>query len=404
MVKKLGELGLVAHEPYRGVRLTDAGAPAGARGAAPPPPARALPGRGARHAVGPRPRRGRGARARPLRGARGAHRRQARRSDARSRTATRSRRADLDASRSADTRRAATLDAGARGRLRARLGLRPRDASLPRRARHRAGRRASRSSTSSPSAARCSPASASDVHVLGGALARAMRVEVDAVSTAASAVADGVVALPAPSALQRLARARPRSAARSPLLGPAFVAAIAYVDPGNFATNIAGGAKYGYLLLWVIARREPDGDAHPEPVGQGRHRHGPQPPRAVPRALPAPGRPGACGSRPSSIAMATDLAEFVGAAIALNLLFGVPLFAAGLITAVVAFAILGLQTRGYRRFEIVDRRPARRDPARLPLRHAADRLRRRRGAPAASSRASRHRTRSCSPPASSARR
>ena len=52
------------------------------------------------------------------------------------------------------------------------------------------------------------------------------------------------------------------------------------------------------------------------------------------------------------IAMATDLAEFVGAAIALNLLFGVPLFPAGLITAVVAFGILGLQTRGYRRFEL----------------------------------------------------
>src|SRR5919107_1203068 len=51
------------------------------------------------------------------------------------------------------------------------------------------------------------------------------------------------------------------------------------------------------------------------------------------------------------IAMATDLAEFVGAAIALNLLFGVPLFVAGLITAMIAFAILGLQTRGYRRFE-----------------------------------------------------
>src|SRR5438874_472282 len=53
------------------------------------------------------------------------------------------------------------------------------------------------------------------------------------------------------------------------------------------------------------------------------------------------------------IAMATDLAEFIGAAIALNLLFGVPLLAAGLMTAVVAFAILGLQSRGHRRFELV---------------------------------------------------
>ena len=59
------------------------------------------------------------------------------------------------------------------------------------------------------------------------------------------------IALPAPSALERL-RARGRTRTTLTLLGPAFVAAIAYVDPGNFATNIAGGAKYGYLLLWVI--------------------------------------------------------------------------------------------------------------------------------------------------------
>ena len=69
--------------------------------------------------------------------------------------------------------------------------------------------------------------------------------------------------------------------------------------------------------------------------------------------------------------MATDLAEFVGAAIALNLLFGVPLFAAGLITAVVAFAILGLQTRGYRRFETTIAGLLGGHPARVPLRGAA---------------------------------
>ena len=74
--------------------------------------------------------------------------------------------------------------------------------------------------------------------------------------------------------------------------------------------------------------------------------------------------------------MATDLAEFVGAAIALNLLFGVPLFPAGLITAVVAFGILALQSRGYRRFELVIIGLLGDHPARLPLRHAADRLRR----------------------------
>ena len=88
------------------------------------------------------------------------------------------------------------------------------------------------------------------------------------------------------------------------------------------------------------------------------------------------------------IAMATDLAEFVGAAIALNLLFGVPLFAAGLITAVVAFAILGLQTRGYRRFELAIIGFLGVILARLPLRHAAHRLRRAARRPRASSRTS----------------
>ena len=70
------------------------------------------------------------------------------------------------------------------------------------------------------------------------------------------------------------------------------------------------------------------------------------------------------------IAIATDLAEFVGAAIALNLLFGVPPFAAGLMTAVVAFGILALQTRGYRRFELAIAAPAGDRAARLPLRPA----------------------------------
>jgi manganese transport protein len=137
-----------------------------------------------------------------------------------------------------------------------------------------------------------------------------------------------------------------------PFLGPAFVAAIAYVDPGNFATNIAGGSKYGYLLLWVILSANlmamliqflsakvgiATGRSLPELC---RERF----PRAVSVGL---------WVQAELIAMATDLAEFVGAAIALNLLFGMPLLPAGLVTAVVAFGLLGLQTRGYRRFEIV---------------------------------------------------
>src|SRR5918911_4937472 len=64
-------------------------------------------------------------------------------------------------------------------------------------------------------------------------------------------ITSDAVALPSPSALQEL-RARGRLRGTLPLLGPAFVAAVAYIDPGNFATNIQGGARYGYLLIWVV--------------------------------------------------------------------------------------------------------------------------------------------------------
>ncbi len=145
---------------------------------------------------------------------------------------------------------------------------------------------------------------------------------------------------------------RHRPERRLALLGPAFVAAIAYVDPGNFATNIAGGSQFGYLLLWVVLTANlmamliqylsaklgiATGKNLPELC---RERF----PRAASFGL---------WVQAEIVAMATDLAEFVGAAIALNLLFGVPLFPAGLITAVVSFGILGLQQRGYRRFELV---------------------------------------------------
>jgi manganese transport protein len=152
-----------------------------------------------------------------------------------------------------------------------------------------------------------------------------------------------------PSALEQL---RDRGKLRSwiALLGPAFVAAVAYVDPGNFATNISGGAKYGYLLLWVILAANLMAmliQYLSAKVGIATGRNLPELCR---EHFPRPVSLG-LWVQAELIAMATDLAEFVGAAIALNLLFDVPLFTAGLITAVVAFAILGLQTRGYRRFE-----------------------------------------------------
>ena len=158
----------------------------------------------------------------------------------------------------------------------------------------------------------------------------------------------GELVLPSPSALQRV-RQRRGLGSVLPLLGPAFVACIAYVDPGNFATNIAGGAKYGYLLLWVIVAANLMGmliQNLSAKIGIATGRNLPELcrehfPRSVSFGL---------WVQAELIAMSTDLAEFVGAAIALNLLFGVPPFVAGLMTAVIAFAILELQTRGFRKF------------------------------------------------------
>jgi manganese transport protein len=144
------------------------------------------------------------------------------------------------------------------------------------------------------------------------------------------------------------ARGRVRGALT--LFGPAFVAAVAYVDPGNFATNFAGGAERGYELVWVIVMANlmailiqyvtskaglATGQSLPELC---RDRFG----RWVNALL---------WVQAEVMAMATDLAEFVGAAVGLNLVFGMPLFPAGILTAIVAFAILGLQQRGYRYFE-----------------------------------------------------
>jgi manganese transport protein len=161
--------------------------------------------------------------------------------------------------------------------------------------------------------------------------------------------ADALV-LPAPSALERL-RARGRVRTTVTLLGPAFVAAIAYVDPGNFATNIAGGAQYGYLLLWVILAANLMAMLIQNLSAKVGIATGKNLPELCRERFPRPVSWG-LWVQAELIAMATDLAEFIGAAIALNLLFGVPLFVAGLMTGVVAFGILALQQRGYRKFEL----------------------------------------------------
>jgi manganese transport protein len=146
-------------------------------------------------------------------------------------------------------------------------------------------------------------------------------------------------------------RARGRIRALLSLLGPAFVASVAYVDPGNFATNFAAGARYGYELVWVIVMANLMAVLVQYLTSKAGLSTG--------RSLPELCRE-RFGRRANLIlwlqaevvAMATDLAEFVGAAVGLNLIFGIPLLPAGLITAVVAFVILALEQRGYRRFEL----------------------------------------------------
>src|SRR5918998_1706939 len=135
-----------------------------------------------------------------------------------------------------------------------------------------------------------------------------------------------------------------------PFLGPAFVAAVAYVDPGNFATNISAGAQFGYLLLWVILCSNLMAmliQSMSAKLGIATGRNLPEVCRErFPRPMTL-----LLWVQAEIIAMATDLAEFIGAALALNLLFGIPLSPAGLLTAVGAFGILELQRRGFRPLE-----------------------------------------------------
>ena len=168
-----------------------------------------------------------------------------------------------------------------------------------------------------------------------------------------AAGAEGV--LPGETATARAAHASLKGEKRGlarlwPFLGPAFIAAVAYVDPGNFATNISGGAQFGYLLLWVILTSNLMAmliQSMSAKLGIATGKNLPEVcrerfPKAVTLGL---------WVQAEVIAMATDLAEFIGAALALNLLFGIPLFPAGLLTAVGAFAILELQRRGFRPLE-----------------------------------------------------
>ncbi|WP_405795726.1 Nramp family divalent metal transporter [Streptomyces sp. NBC_01506] len=175
-----------------------------------------------------------------------------------------------------------------------------------------------------------------------------MTAPVDARTTSPVAVEDAGQVL---GEFHDIRSTRGRWRFRLALLGPAFVVAVAYVDPGNVATNVEAGARTGYLLVWVVVLANfmamlvqylsaKLGLATGKNLAEQCRELAP---RWLSRLL---------WTQAELVAMATDLAEFAGAALGLNLLFGMPIPLACLVTAVVAFAILACQQRGCRRFEL----------------------------------------------------
>ncbi len=137
-----------------------------------------------------------------------------------------------------------------------------------------------------------------------------------------------------------------------PFLGPAFIASVAYMDPGNFATNIQGGAQFGYLLLWVIVASNliamlvqtlsaKLGIASGKNLAEHCRERLPRPVVMI------------MWVQAELVAMATDLAEFLGAALGFSLLLGIPLWIGGILTAVATFLILSLERFGFRPLEAV---------------------------------------------------
>jgi len=171
-------------------------------------------------------------------------------------------------------------------------------------------------------------------------------------------VAPAVAALPGEERVLRAAEKALNGQTRGfrallPFLGPAFVAAVAYVDPGNFATNIAGGSQFGYMLLWVVLAANLMAMLVQSMSAKLGIATGLNLAEVCRQRFP---RWAVFGLwiQAEVIAMATDLAEFIGAAIGIHLLFpSIPLFIAGVITAFAAFGILSLQSRGFRGFEAV---------------------------------------------------
>lgn len=135
-----------------------------------------------------------------------------------------------------------------------------------------------------------------------------------------------------------------------PYLGPAFIAAVAYIDPGNYATNITAGSKHGYTLLWVIFASNLMAvliQSLSAKLGIATGKNLPE----LCREKFSKKTSILLWIQAEAVIMATDLAEFIGAALGIYLLFDLPLITSAIIAAIGSFAILEIQRRGYRTFE-----------------------------------------------------
>ena len=154
------------------------------------------------------------------------------------------------------------------------------------------------------------------------------------------------------AAQQALAGERRGLRALLPFLGPAFIAAVAYVDPGNFATNMAGGAQFGYALGWVVLTANLFAmliQTLSAKLGIATGQSLPEVCRArLPRRFVV-----GLWLQAEAVAMATDLAEFTGAALGLHLLFGVSMGVSALLAGVATFAVLAMEVHGFRQLEAV---------------------------------------------------
>ena len=137
-----------------------------------------------------------------------------------------------------------------------------------------------------------------------------------------------------------------------PFLGPAFIAAVAYIDPGNFATNIEGGSTFGYRLLWVVLAANLMAMLIQSLSAKLGIATGKNLPEVIRDRYPKP-VVWFYWVQAELVAIATDLAEFLGAALGFHLLFGIPLIWGGVLTAIASFAILALQRYGFRPLEAV---------------------------------------------------